>query len=178
MHQYSDHHPVAVFGTLRLGCSNHSTMNGVMRWEPKADKAPQQWHKRRLGFLRHYVARDIDLHFQEGASCPFEVFYYSHDKLAAVMPTIDRLESFDPERGPRSAYVRTLMEVHLLPDDFQHELFPTDQPPYLRNERNLKIDPATFEQYPVVECWVYGSKTANAKAAELKDSPIVWAGNF
>src|SRR5437899_1624417 len=76
--------PLAVFGTLRAGFRNHALMQ-LGRIIGK-----------RLAFLPHFRARQIDLVCHPGGSAPFEIYFYAHEDWTAVIDPVDRLEGFVP----------------------------------------------------------------------------------
>lgn len=151
--------PMAVFGTLRAGFRNHH----LMQLGRIAD--------RKLAFLPHFRARQIDLVFHSGASAPFEVFFYEPADWQMMIEPVERLEGFAPT-GPRTgSYHRTLAWLSLLSDDFRH---PAYEPAMLEAERDLAIPAATWSEYDRVPCWIYSALAQNQRASERPDSPLIW----
>jgi hypothetical protein len=100
-----------------------------------------------------------------------------------MISRVDALESFGPKMYEKSMdwgygyYFRTLATLRLLPDEFEHKLFPKDAPPNLREYRNLQIPPAEFNNFQPIACWIYSSLRHNAMALakpELPANPIIW----
>ncbi|MBL8797872.1 MAG: hypothetical protein JNM56_28500, partial [Planctomycetia bacterium] len=152
--------PLAVFGTLRVGFRNHHLMM----------RAPVAHHARAC--LPHCYARDIELYFRAGSSAPFEIFVYEPDAWRAVMPNIEALEEFVPGRFQEGGYYRTLAWLHLLPADFTHPAFDAE----LAAERDLRIEPAQWQQAERVPCWVYSSLEQNRRLRSVGDAPLIWDG--
>jgi len=153
--------PFGVFGTLRAGFRNHRLM------------LQGQVAAHGLAFLPHFIARDIGLFFQVDGSAPFEVYVYSTDEFAKVLAPVDRLEDFDPRNSNPGRYQRTLAWLQLLPKEFKHPAYRADM---LRKERDLRIDPQTWNDYPRMPCWIYSSVEQNRLSLSRQDSPILWDG--
>jgi hypothetical protein len=152
--------PLAVFGTLRQGFRNHHLML----------RAPIAHHCR--AFLPHFFARDIELFFRQESTCPFEIFVYEPAAWRTVMPPIEELEEFIPGRIVEDGYHRTLAWLSVLPKGYQHPAFTSELPA----ERDLQIEPAQWQQYDRVPCWIYSSLPQNRRAAEVESSLIIWDG--
>jgi gamma-glutamylcyclotransferase (GGCT)/AIG2-like uncharacterized protein YtfP len=157
--QYNDPHPFAVFGTLRKIPSNQGNAR-LMRGYTDHQK----------GFLPHFIAKGITLYFQKNATVPVEVFSYDPDYWKHVVSDLDRLERFTPNRPP-GHYVRTLMNVKILPPEYKETIFEEG---LVLSERNLNISYKKWDEFKNVQAWVYSSPKANLLAAKLENSPIVW----
>jgi gamma-glutamylcyclotransferase (GGCT)/AIG2-like uncharacterized protein YtfP len=151
--------PVAVFGTLRRGFANHSRM----RADPGSG---------RCAFLPHFLARQLALSWQRGASAPFEAYTYEAEEWSKVIRDLDELEDFRPGHDHPSDYHRTLAWLYLLPVDFQHLAYSLP----LAQERNLQIDERSWASYERVPCWIYSNLVENRRAASWEDSPLIWDG--
>lgn len=158
--RYNWQFPMGVFGTLRERCSNNRLMH--RNGEP---------YKIIRAFLPHFHARGLGIRFEQGASAPFEVFFYEPDTWDSMIPSVDRLESFSPEiytevkakKASYGYYFRTLVTLRLLPDDFNHKLFPKKEHVDLGEYRNLEIPPADFNKFQPVPAWVYSGLDSNRK---------------
>lgn len=170
---YSIPYPMAVFGTLRKDCGNHHRMKVA----PIA--------KLQKAFLPHFAAKGLGIYGVENSCAPFEVYHYTPDNWNKMIPGVDRLESFSPNRSPEDSwgYHRTLMAMRLLPDDFDHPLFANLRDAgsgewrpsvNLSEYRDLAIPPGEWEKYPVVYAWVYSNKDNNQKVAKLPGQPVRW----
>lgn len=163
--------PMGVFGTLRENCGNNHRMH--------ANGKP---YKILRAFLPHFNAKGLGISFEKNSSAPFEVFLYEPDQWDKMIPSVDRLESFSPKMySPETMkrhtyYFRTLAVLRLLPDEFEHELFPKERPD-LWDYRNLKIPPAEFNNFKPIPCWIYSNLQNNALSLaqpELPAQPILW----
>lgn len=86
-------HPVAVFGTLREGRSNHG------RIKPYTKKVD--------GTLDNFYVRGLNIYYREGAAADCEIYFHREEDWDGVLRSLDRLEGFQP--GKKSHYHRTLM---------------------------------------------------------------------
>lgn len=167
--------PMAVFGTLRRGCGNHPLMGTE---DLRRYRQQYRFTTRFRAFLPHFVARGISLFFQENASCPLEVYTYDAKNWGEMIHSVDALEGFYPgnERNYGYGYNRTLAHLHILPDEFEHPLFPESGRPDLGQNRDLKIPVAEWQQYPRIPCWVYSSGRENQSLQKsIEDSyPLIW----
>lgn len=171
--RYNWQFPMGVFGTLRAKCSN----NPLMHRSGKPYKSVR-------AFLPHYNAEGLRIAYEEGSSAPFEIFVYEPDEWDKMIKRVDALESFSPKmydpakmNWDYSYYFRTLATLRLLPDEYEHKLFPRDKEPDIWGYRNLEIPPAEFVNYQPIACWIYSSLKQNAKLLakpELPANPILW----
>lgn len=154
--------PMGVFGTLRESqCNNRRMHRGKVAAHFKA-------------FMPHFVAHGLSISFKQGGCAPFEAFFYEQSEWDAMIPGVDSLEGFTPPRNNEDTgrwwgYFRTLAWLHILPNDFDHELFSDVDLGMLR-DLNLKED--TWSQYERVPCWVYSSKKQNEAAKDC--GTIIW----
>ena len=144
----NEQHPIAVFGTLRTlpeGQGNHHLMDGFI--------------KRKIGFIPHLITTGIWTKLKPFSSMPVEIFWYDEKQYPITIKQIDTLEGFNPNNPNKLGYIRSLYDVHLLPDDYEHPLFETN----IRNipERDLEIDSKEWEKYQKVPCWVYTNQQVN-----------------
>ena len=114
------------------------------------------------------------LNFELDRSGAFELFFYDPDTWSRTMPLVDRLEGFHPgrERIWSGYYIRTLMNLHLLPDDYEHEIYNS---PISRKKCDLQIPKEEWNRFPVVPAWVYSNQIATAEALQLEENPVLWA---
>lgn len=148
--KYSMPFPIAVFGTLRKLPGGHYNTKLMYTKEPSAHcKA----------FLPHFVPVGIWLNFEQDAAGTFEIYFYKPEDFEEVIKEVDRLEGFSPQNNPHG-YIRTLMKVRILPDDYQHKTFDEH---INYGGRNLQIPPEEWDAYPSVPAWVYSNVTANEK---------------
>jgi len=147
--------PIGVFGTLR----DNECNNPLMLY-----KNPQLHCK---AFLPHFVARDITLEYQEGASAPFEIFFYKKSDFQKIILRVDQLEGFSPPENTLNWYQRTLVELRILPNDYDRVF---DQGLRL-NERNLEIPEQEWDDFPICLAWAYSDVKANIDLDHLFDEP-------
>jgi len=160
-------YPVATFGTLRWGWNgqkaggNHHLMKGYSA------------HKK--AFLPHFIAESLAIHHKRNSCAPFEIFEYDEVNYNKMIPRVDALESFNPNRKQFDEYYyhRTLANLRVLPDDFNHELFNKID---LWRERDLDIPSSQWEQFPIMRCWIYSSIKENRLSLKYDDSPVIWMG--
>lgn len=155
--------PMGVFGTLRdKQCNNGLMHKGKVALQRKA-------------FMPHFLASGLSISFSKGCTAPFDVFFYDKDQWDAMIPRVDRLESFSPPNNSMGSqswwgyYYRTLAYLHLLPEDFEHKLF-TDV--NLGRDRDLRIKEEDWQKYERIPCWVYSSKRQNEAAQH--SGTIIW----
>jgi hypothetical protein len=153
--------PMGVFGTLRAGCRNHA----LMQTRPVA--------KQQRGFLPHFAARAIGLHYRTGACAPFEIYGYSASDWQAMILPVDELEEFRPGMVDPDGYHRTLAWVYLLPEQFDDPIYDVA---LLPEERDLRIAARLWSTYERVPCWIYSGIAQNRAAAAQRESPIIWDG--
>lgn len=149
--------PMGVFGTLRSGMGNNHRMH------------KGQVTKVRKAFMPHFIAHGLSISFKEGSSAPFEVFFYSPEEWKKMIPGVDSLEGFRPGSRYKYGYHRTLANLRLLPEDFEHDLFKYVN---LGDFRDLEIPQEQWESFQWVPCWVYSSMSQNEKAQ--KCGTIIW----
>ena len=148
-----DHHdkynvpfPIGVFGTLRQLPNDQGNARRMFTRQPVI-------HQK--AFLPHYTSSGIWLDFKEGASGVIELYYYKAEDFPAVIERVDALEGFSPDHS--FGYWRTLMEVKVLPDDYEHELFETS---IRTGDRDLCIPEEKWD-FPCVPAWVYSNADSN-----------------
>jgi len=163
--------PMGVFGTLRLGCCNQRLMGAP---EHKPSRFGLHYSSHHRAFMPHFSASGLSIHHSPESSAVFEVFTYIPDQWRKMIGPVDGLEGFRPGRDVDWGYQRTLAWLHILPEDFEHDLYDVD--PWGRGERDLGIPKETWDQFPRVPCWVYSSVRQNGQSSELDDSPIIWYG--
>jgi len=159
--------PMGVFGTLREGHGNNRLMH-------RADI-----EMRIRGFMPHFIAHGLSISYQKEATAPFEVFFYRPDEWKKMIPSVDSLEGFHPEYASDKSYgyYRTLAYIHLLPDSFEHPLFPPESGRgwySLGANRDLEIPQKEWDKYERVPCWVYSNKTNNVRAKEAGVDTVIW----
>lgn len=156
--------PLAVFGTLRSCPMRQSNAQRMFVREPLLHcKA----------FLPHFSPSGIWLDFHKGTTGVFEVYFYTPEDWSVVIKSVDALEGFTPHHN--YGYNRTLMNVHLLPDDYKSHWFEngiraTSGP------RDLEIPQEEWESYPKVPCWLYSNRESNKECQKevAETSPILW----
>ncbi len=184
--------PMGVFGTLRMNWGNTALMG-----MPKDTRKAEDWgwddwgHRARdyeyeshhKAFLPHWNAQGLRIFHAPESSGVFEIFTYTPENWKKMIAGVDRLEGFRPhveedERDYRwrgYGYFRTLVWLHLLPDNYDNRYFSSrsyDSP------RDLKIPADKWQDYPKVPCWVYASIRENEASQKLPDSPIIWCGDL
>lgn len=161
--------PMGVFGTLREGQgNNHRMYRGKIARHQKA-------------FLPNFIARSLSILFNKDSVAPFEVFFYPNQKeWNKMIPSVDSLEGFSPEyhdgdfidenteADARMGYHRTLVWLHLLPEDYDHPIYHQD----LWGRRDLKIPSEEWNQYEKIPCWVYSSISQNVLAKTTQT--LIW----
>ena len=152
--------PLAVFGTLRIIPKDQGNGRLMTRIKPLA-------HCK--GFLPHFVAKGIELHAQENASAPLEIFFYDLEKWREVIRPVDELEGIYQDKI-YSGYNRTLVYAKILPDKFEEEEFNKG---ISWQTRDLKIPNSFWEQFQSVPVWIYSNDSANADAIHFKENPIL-----
>jgi len=145
--------PMGVFGTLRAEQWNNYRMHvGKVKSHYRA-------------FMPNFYAHGLSISYRAGCTAPFEVFHYDIGEWNKMIRGVDSLEGFYPPTNRESysnyGYFRTLAWLHILPDDFQHELFPKGKA-NLSAMRDLQIPKAHWERYERLPCWVYSSRGQNA----------------
>jgi hypothetical protein len=173
--------PMGVFGTLRLDCGNDPLMGSpedgsrtphCSRWGRTIDCKYASHHK---AFMPHFTARGLSISFSHGQAAVFEVFTYKPEDWKKMIGPVDGLEGFTPGNGRDWGYWRTLVYLHILPDDYDHKHFEG-----LYSERVLPIPMEKWADYPHVPCWVYSSRSQNRACRErlgIENSPIIWYGD-
>lgn len=159
----NDYYPMAVFGTLRTGQWNNHLMH------PAHATAIQP------ALLHGFEAVELKIYSVHNASvaAPFEIFHYNADLWEShIIGPVDRLESFDPQRGPRFGYVRTLAELRVC-DSVMVPALGEDE---LYGKRRVMVAPQELAKMPAVRCWIYSSIEQNEKSRAMwgDDSPILW----
>lgn len=148
MSSFNSPYPIAVFGTLRTIPKPFSNSHLMYRKEPIAH------HK---GFLPHFSASGLSLHFKPKASGIVEVFFYKPEDFQELIRPVDRLESFSPfDIMPRHdwAYERILVEIKILPDDLSeiNERFDNG---IRYDDRDLELPTKEWMKFPSCPAWVY-----------------------
>ena len=158
--------PMAVFGTLRKGQGNNRLMHGG------------KVEKHRLAFLPHFYAQSLSVGHKTNSTAPFEVFYYTPQEWKEMIFNVDCLESFDPASAFGNTnggyYYRTLAWLRLLPEGYHDEWFPLNERADLWGYRDMDIDPALWNEFGRVPCWIYSNMRANKPASQEANSPIIW----
>lgn len=165
--------PMAVFGTLRAGWGNHYLMGTKDGERPRF----KSHHK---AFLPHFVATGLSIKYSPDSSAVCEVYTYDAENWARMIPNVDGLEGFRPgrERHYSGGYHRTLMNLHILPDDFQSPFYENERG-YGRgwgSVRDLQIPKTEWGNYPKVPCWIYSSVYQNQECLIESDTPFIWDG--
>lgn len=163
--------PMGVFGTLRKNCGNDRLMYS---------NAPYQSHHR--AFLPHFYAQGLGIYCQKDCSGVFEVYTYKPEDWAKMIPRVDGLEGFRPgEPKYEYGYWRTLVYLHILPDDFGDDQYfnlteKSDRNSWRRfdDKRTFNIKPEEWSKYPRVPCWVYSSIRHNREARKIDGHTIIW----
>jgi hypothetical protein len=156
--------PMGVFGTLRENCGNHYLMKQV------------PYSAKKKAFMPNWYAQGLSIGFSKECCAPFEIYFYTPENWKKMIGRVDTLESFSPQRADSKThgYFRTLANLHVLPDDFEHPLFNnfnTNESTQLYGVRDLKIPKETWNDFEKVPCWVYASQSQN-KACN--GYPIIW----
>jgi hypothetical protein len=140
--------PIAVFGTLRNIPCDQGNASLMFIKKPVAHKKC---------FIPHFTPRGIWLNFKENACAVAELFFYSQKDWPIVLEAIDKLEGFNIKQPNYYGYQRTLMNVYLLPYDYDSEMYDMG----IRiKERDLKI-PKEQWTFPQIAAWVYSNNEAN-----------------
>lgn len=165
--RYNVPFPFAVFGTLRSIPSPHCNSRRMFAKEPV-------FHCK--AFLPHFAPSGLRLGFHEGAAGVFEVYFYTPENWNGVIRGVDSLEGFSPQRTSDYdyGYNRTLMNVRLLPDDYEHKFFSEG---LYERVRDLRIPEEEWENYPKVPCWLYSNSESNrASLREVAETtPLLWS---
>lgn len=152
--------PMGVFGTLRKNKSNSYLMGN-------------EWLSHHYAFLPHFYAKGLGVYHNQGSSGVFEIFRYDDKSFKNMIPDVDALEGFSPNRKDRSYYyVRTLAKLKLLPEGFKHKLIDEV---LLQEIRDFKIPENQWDEFPDVYCWIYSNATSNQSSLKAGNSPIVWS---
>lgn len=156
--------PIGVFGTLRRNRGNHSLMYGYKKW----NKA----------FLPHFYPSGLSLQHHQGATAPFEVYFYNSKNWGQMIPFVERLEGFRPTSKQHYGYHRTLVRLHILPDDFYHPQWEEniDWMKMFDPQVKLEISQKDWHKYPTIPAWVYSNCRANNSSLQTDESPIIWTG--
>ena len=183
--------PMSVFGTLRMHCGNNHLMGSKVGSPHKENSysryhenyKPPQFNSHHKAFLPHFYAEGLSLNFLKDASAVCEVFVYDDpEEWKKMIPSVDRLEGFHPGDHRDSygyGYHRTLVKMHLLPDNFESNYYDSARDGLWRSgRRDFKIDPKEWSNYPTVAAWVYSSMRQNSqcRAAVTENNPIIWDG--
>lgn len=158
--QYAMSFPIAVFGTLRKIPRDQGNLRRMLVRKPIG-------HKK--AFVPHVLPSGIWVDFQKGASGLFEVFFYNEVDFPAVIKTVDALEGFHPDC--HYGYNRTLLNVHLLPDDYPEHLFNKG---ITWENRTLKIPEKEWKNFETVPAWGYSNNETNSGLERMNDSPLLW----
>jgi len=164
--------PFAVYGTLRKGCNNNIMMDNSgpdKGWRPSC---PHPYTSHSPAHLPGYYADSIQIFRAHGersstVGCPFEIYSYADEHFAEVLPPIDRLESFSPQHGGFSCYIRCLAWLTVLPAESWGSIPEFTGTPNLHARRFMKAPPASDET-PAVPCWIYCSRD------EVDGPSIIW----
>ena len=167
--------PMAVFGTLRQGWSNHHLMGSKLSQRIQTDARGVFYLQHYKAFLPHFTAVGLSLKYQEEATAPCEVFTYDPLNWRMMIPRVDGLEGFTP--GTSFFYHRTLVWMHILPKTYKHDFFNVGaHRDRYREERCLGIPVLDWMKYPRMPCWIYSSAVENEKSQDAKKTPIIWDG--
>ena len=79
-----------------------------------------------------------------------------------MIPDVDRLESFNPSSKNHGYYIRTLVNLRVLPTEYKSEVFDWN----LHTERDLKIPQDSWGNYTICPCWIYSNKEVNSNLTE------------
>lgn len=167
--RYAVEFPLAVYGTLRQGHYNYARLIEPMKpVGPLAAVLP--------GVYAEGIQVYPNRHKSLAEGCPFEIFRFNgvHD-MNQTLDQIDRLESFSPELGGYSCYIRALAWVNVLeyPVWGVNEHFPNPpERPNINGLRSMRVT-AGLTRLP---CWVY----AGMDVAELlrETGVFIWHGRF
>ena len=155
---------MGVFGTLRKSGGNTRLMG--------------KYTSHHKAFMPHFSASGLTISFAPGMAAVFEIFTYTPENWKRMISSVDRLEGFIPNDEQRGWYWywRTLVYLHLLPDDFKSPFYESGF--CYSEERVLPIPQEEWKTYPRVPCWVYSSFVENYACAQqkLEDSPLIWVG--
>jgi hypothetical protein len=164
--------PIGVFGTLRNLPKDQGNGKLMMRRKPV--------HQTKA-FLPHFVTEGMNLKCKKGSSAAFELYFYAPDDWKDLIVDIDHLEGFKPNQK-NHYYIRTLMKLRILPNDFDKEFYDEMIPFNLTPDkiRDLQIPQDKWRQYPSVPAWVYSNSEANVDVANLwlnatiEENPLIW----
>lgn len=158
--------PMGVFGTLRQGCGNHRLMGS------RQPNSGPQFSSHLKAFLPDFVAVGIHLEWCHNSCAPFEIYVYEPGQWQKMIPRVDMLEGFSPGRSRyRSSYHRTLANLHVLPDDFDHPLFRGG---HLYEARDLAIPVDDWSKFPAIPCWIYSSIEQNEISFQSGRTTLIW----
>lgn len=178
---------MGVFGTLRLNWGNTYLM-GVQeglsaeqkvkarrswRYDENLSYCYKQHHK---AFLPHFYASGLSISCKEGCSAVFEIFTYDAENWKKMIENVDHLESFNPRsrKTYEHGYFRTLVNLRVLPADFESDFYKEDFYHHRSDTRSFDIPQEKWNDYETMPCWVYSSIAQNKACEKLKDSPIIW----
>jgi hypothetical protein len=186
--KYKFQFPMAVFGTLRKLPNSHGnsylmgrhensikTENNERRWF--RDIADHKYYCHSRGYIRNVVPAGLSLHPHKDASGVVEVFFYNKNNWNQMIGNVDGLEGFDA-RSLRKynscyGYLRTLVEIHLLPKNFRSEFF--DSYDSLSASRDLALAPQEDLCYPTIPAWIYSNLDTNRFLEKIQKT-ILWCG--
>lgn len=156
--------PIVVFGTLRCIPKNQGNASLMFIKSPI---------KHKKCFIPHFYPEGIWLNFKKDSCGVAEIFYYKQEDWLEIIKRLDDLESYDPESDHNHSYQRTLMKVHLLPDDYEDEIYNKG---LSLNKRSFKI-PRENWRFSCDLAWIYSNKNANLecdKNISKNDNPIIF----
>lgn len=132
-----------------------------------------KYRKHAKCFIPNACPAGMSLTYSKGTSGVAEMFDIEPKDWVDAIKQTDLMNGFIPDVGGWH-YLRTLMYVHVLPDNYKEDKFKiglqsTDL--FISNARNLNVPGKYWKCYEKVPCWVYSTTKVN----DLSED-VIWCG--